>query len=46
MKKFEEIYLEILQLPASDVITTSGFDGEKDDLSQILGAGTDIQGAE
>ncbi len=46
MKKFEEIYLEIFKFPVSDVITTSGFEGEKDDLTQILGAGTDIQGAE
>lgn len=32
MKKYEELSIEVMTLEVSDVITTSGFDGEEHDF--------------
>ena len=32
MKKYEELSIEVMHLDVTDVITTSGFDGEEQDF--------------
>ncbi len=32
MKQYEEAYIEIIKLSQNDVITTSAFDGEDDEI--------------
>ncbi len=35
MKQIENVYMELITFTTQDVITTSGFSGEKDDLGNV-----------
>lgn len=41
-KSYNPCKLDVITFDAQDVITTSGFFGEKDDLGELLGGDTEM----